>query len=105
MSIDNEEQDSLAEAEEKKLDPTLEKLIDFLQTDKGEKVFAHVMSALGRHTQRSAFISLIESLVKYAIVGGVIYVVYLLSDSAKFDGAIGVLLGTLVGYLFGKQKP
>ncbi len=105
MTPDVKDLDSLAENKEKTLDPNLAKFIDFLQTDRGEKMFERVVALFGSHTHRSACFSLVESLLKYAVVGGVIFVVYLLSSAERFDGSIGVLLGTLVGYLFAKQKP
>ena len=80
--------------------------LDFLQTDRGSKAFDRILIVfeslqkmiVERNHKSALWIRLIQ------FCGVVVVAVCLLSHFNKFDASVGVLLGTLMGYLFGKDK-
>lgn len=82
-------------------------LLTYLQSPQGHEIAARLLSVvedvkkstLEKTTSHAAF----EKWLQAGIIFVVIVAASLLSYLGKFDTSLGVLFGTLVGYIFGKK--
>lgn len=86
---------------------SVEPFFEYLKSDKGHEIFKRVIAiiedvkkaTLDRTTDHAKF----EKLLQVVIILVVVISTSLLTYFGKFDSSVGVLFGTLVGYLFGKK--
>lgn len=85
----------------------LQPLLDYLQSPQGHEIAGRLLSVvedvkkstLDKTTNHAAF----EKWLQVLIVSIVVTASSVLSYLGKFDTSLGVLFGTLVGYIFGKK--
>lgn len=85
----------------------LSPFLNYLQTKQGHEISSRVLkifedikkSALDHRSKHS----ITEKWIQAGIILAVIVSSSLLAHFGKFDSSMGVLYGTLVGYLFGKK--
>lgn len=90
---------------EEKVD--LQPFLNYLQSPQGHEIASRVLSVvedvkkatLEKTTSHAVF----EKWLQAAIIAMVVFSSALLSYLGKFDTSVGVLFGTLVGYIFGKK--
>ncbi len=81
---------------------------EYLHSEKGHEVTSRVLgifedlkkAALKRTSEHAKF----ERLLQAGTVIVVVVAASVLTYAGKFDASLGVLFGTLVGYLFGKRN-
>jgi hypothetical protein len=86
----------------------LSPFFEYLKSEKGHEVTSRVLAifedlkkaALARSSEHAKF----ERTLQAGIVLVVVVAASLLTYFAKFDASLGVLFGTLVGYLFGRRN-
>lgn len=99
----NEEELKKPDEEELDIGPFLA----YLESDRGHELASRILrifedikkSALETSANHAKF----EKWLQVGIVGLVVIASSVLTYFGKFDSTIGVLFGTLVGYLFGKK--
>ena len=101
--IEHEESQNQISSKRSEEDGT-DKLIKFLNTDRGHEIANKIMAGMGKYFHRSASYELLQRIFQVCVVLIVILVVYKLADQQRLDASIGVLLGTLVGYIFAKKE-
>ncbi|TCS33101.1 hypothetical protein EDC30_11842 [Paucimonas lemoignei] len=92
---------------EGKGDNDLQPLLNYLQSQQGHDIASRILSivedvkkaTLEKTTSHAAF----EKWLQAGIIVIVVIASALLSYLGKFDTSLGVLFGTLVGYIFGKK--
>lgn len=85
----------------------LQPLLDYLQSPQGHEIAGRLLSVvedikkstLDKTTNHAAF----EKWLQAGIIFVVVVAASVLSYLGKFDTSLGVLFGTLVGYIFGKK--
>ena len=79
----------------------------YLSTDKGHEVAKTVLTIIDdikkATVKHSAGHAKLETWMKIAVILAVIAAATLLTLSDKFNSTVGVLFGTLVGYIYGKK--
>ena len=78
-------------------------LIEYLNTNNGHEIASKILSQMGKNTERLGKASICQLVIQAVIVIIIIGVTATLSANGKFDASLGVLFGTLVGYVFGKK--
>ncbi|MBA7673511.1 hypothetical protein ES703_81709 [subsurface metagenome] len=73
--------------------------LKFLETETGRQIANEVVKFLNSYQKKSAKLEW----AKIVIIALIIVATGLLTYFDKFDASLGVLLGTLAGYLFGKK--
>lgn len=82
-------------------------ILDYLQSPQGHEMASRLLaviedvkkSTLNKTTSHAAF----EKWLQAGIIGIVVLAASTLAFLGKFDTSLGVLFGTLVGYVFGKK--
>ncbi|MCV2439850.1 hypothetical protein [Paucibacter sp. DJ2R-2] len=85
----------------------LQPLLDYLQSPQGHEIAGRLLSVvedikkstLDKTTNHAAFEKWLQALIIFIVVSASSVLSYL----GKFDTSLGVLFGTLVGYIFGKK--
>lgn len=85
----------------------LQPVLDYLQSPQGHEIASRILSVvedvkkatLEKTTSHAAFEKWLQALIIVIVVGASAVLSYL----GKFDTSLGVLFGTLVGYIFGKK--
>lgn len=73
--------------------------LKFMETEAGKQIANEVVKFLNSYQKKSAKLEW----AKILIIALIISATGLLTYFDKFDASLGVLLGTLAGYLFGKK--
>lgn len=93
------------EPEEDELD--VSPLFEYLKTPQGHEVTTRIISIIEdvkkAALEKSASHAIFEKWLQGAIIVIVIIATSLLSYLGKFETSVGVLFGTLVGYIFGRK--
>lgn len=97
----------LAQRDEPLQETDFRPLFTYLQSPQGHEIAARLLSVvedvkkstLEKTTSHAAF----EKWLQAGIIFIVVLAASLLSYLGKFDTSLGVLFGTLVGYIFGKK--
>ena len=81
---------------------------EYLKTEQGYKVVTRILDIVddvkkATIMQTTAHVK-IEKWVQLAIILAVVGATSVLTAMDKFDPSVGVLFGTLVGYLFGRRR-
>lgn len=80
---------------------------EYLKTDKGHEVTTRIISIVEdvkkAALEKSASHAIFEKWLQAGIILVVIVATSLLSYLGKFETSVGVLFGTLVGYIFGRK--
>ncbi len=106
MSSENiQEPEVLGPEEEKNTQP--DPFFEYLKSDKGHEILSRTIkifedikiATLEKSTSHAKFEKWIQGLIVIIVIVATSILTYL----GKFDSSIGVLFGTLVGYLFGKK--
>jgi len=109
MSNDNEKEPVNSEVEDVICDDELDMgpFLTYLETDKGHelasrilKIFEDIKKSTLENTSNHAKF---EKQLQVIIIVIVVLTSSVLTYHGKFDSTLGVLFGTLVGYLFGKK--
>ncbi len=85
----------------------LQPFLNYLQSQQGHEIASRVLkifedvkkATLEKTTSHAAFEKWLQAVIVVVVVGAASTLSYL----GKFDTSLGVLLGTLVGYIFGKK--
>lgn len=81
--------------------------LDYLQTDKGHELASRtigIVEDIKKATlEKSSDHAKFEKWMQFGVIIVVVVAASLLSYFGKFETSIGVLFGTLVGYIFGKR--
>lgn len=81
--------------------------LDYIQTDKGHELASRtigIIEDIKKATlENSSAHAIFEKWMQSGVIIVVIIAASLLSYFGKFETSIGVLFGTLVGYIFGKR--
>lgn len=104
--MNNEENLSAAQPEEEE-ESDFYPFFDYLQSDKGHEVTSRILRifedlkkvAIEKNVSHAKF----ERIMQVSVISGVVLAASFLTYFGKFDTSVGVLFGTLVGYLFGKR--
>jgi hypothetical protein len=80
-------------------------LLQFLATPAGERLVDRVSSLLERLKGKDHDKNRIELIVKVGAGLAVVGLTVLLATLGKFDPSVGVLFGTILGYIFASKKP
>ncbi len=78
-------------------------LFDFLTTPEGREFGKHCLEHITQYLSNAGQNQRTELWVRAIVILAIIIVVALLTYYGKFDSSTGVLMGTLVGYIFGKK--
>ena len=78
-------------------------LFDFLTTPEGREFGKHCLTHMTQYLSNAGHNQRTELWVRAIVILAIILVVAALTYFGKFDSSIGVLMGTLVGYIFGKK--
>lgn len=86
----------------------LSPFFSYLGTERGHEIakkFFDIFEGVKRFGMRqSSTHTVVEVIAKYLVFAGVVGGAVYLSSIGKFDSSVGVLFGTLIGYLFGKKQ-
>lgn len=101
VTLEDETGGPVAEASE------VQPILNYLQSQQGHEIASRVLTivedikkaTLEKTTSHAAF----EKWLQAGIVVVVVVAASTLSYLGKFDASLGVLFGTLVGYIFGKR--
>lgn len=85
----------------------IQPILNYLQSPQGHEIASRLLSVvedvkkstLEKSTSHAVFEKWIQSLIIFVVVAAASILAYL----GKFDTSLGVLFGTLVGYVFGKK--
>jgi rubrerythrin len=77
-------------------------LLDLLKTPSGEKIVDTVANLLNSFSQKDRSKHTMETIVKLLCITAVIFATFFLSLYGKFEPSVGVLFGSVIGYLFGR---
>jgi hypothetical protein len=102
----NKEKSLIENSEEEEIDVSY--FFEYLHSEKGHEVASRILgivedlkkAALVRSSEHAKF----ERLLQVGTVVVVVVAASFLTYAGKFDASLGVLFGTLVGYLFGKRN-
>lgn len=100
VAVDENENDTAAPSE-------LQPVLNYLQTERGHDIASRILNiiedvkkaTLEKTTSHATFEKWLQALIVVVVVGAASTLSYL----GKFDTSLGVLFGTLVGYIFGKK--
>lgn len=85
----------------------LEPMLVYLQTIQGHEIASRLIAVIEgiKHStiDKSTANARIEKYVQLAVILAVVVSTSLLVATGKFEASVGVLFGTLVGYVFGKK--
>lgn len=101
----NEEENNEREPEEEEID--LSPAFEYLKSDRGHELASRTLKivedlkkgALEKNASHAKFERALQVTVIAVVVGASTFLTYF----GKFDASVGVLFGTMVGYLFGKR--
>ena len=96
----------LGNADEQGIDAS--PFFEYLKTSQGHEVVTRILDTVddvkkATISQTTTHVK-IEKWVQLAIILAVVGATSILTAMDKFDPSVGVLFGTLVGYLFGRRK-
>jgi|SRR5450830_122701 len=81
--------------------------LDYLQTDKGHELASRTIGIVEdvkkAALEKSSSHAIFEKWMQFGVVIVVVLAASILSYFGKFETSVGVLFGTLVGYIFGKR--
>jgi hypothetical protein len=85
----------------------LQPLLNYLQSPQGHEIATRLLSVVEDIKKSTLIKTTSHAVFEKWLQAGIIFVVVvaasLLSYLGKFDTSLGVLFGTLVGYIFGKK--
>lgn len=94
-----------SETSEDEIDVT--PVLDYLQTDKGHEILSRVLTIFEdvkkATIEKSSSHAVFEKWLQAGIIILVVLATSVLSYLGKFETSVGVLFGTLVGYIFGRK--
>lgn len=79
-------------------------LFQFLESPTGSKLMEKILGLLDRFKGKNHWKSLLEMGYKLAIAAIVVGSVVYLQTLNKFDSSVGVLFGSIVGFIFARTK-
>lgn len=105
--VASQSQAEIEEDYEEELQSDLRPVLDYLQSPQGHEIASRLIgviedikkSTLEKTTSHAVFEKWLQSGVIVIVVGAASTLAYL----GKFDTSLGVLFGTLVGFIFGKK--
>jgi hypothetical protein len=97
-------QSGLSEEELKLLGYTKNPLLEFFQSKQDGTFGQSILELIEGFQKKDHTTRLSELIVRFIAVAVVVIAVVYLSQAGKFDPSIGVLFGTLIGYLFARSK-
>lgn len=97
----------MSDAEDTNDDIDISPLMEYLKTNQGHEVASRILTifedvkkaTIENSTRHAKF----EKWIQASIVLVVVLATSVLTYFQRFDASVGVLFGTLVGYLFGKR--
>lgn len=85
----------------------LSPLFEYLKTDKGHELASRIVGIVEdikkATLEKSSTHAIFEKWLQAAVIIVVVAAASILSYFGKFETSVGVLFGTLVGYIFGKR--
>jgi hypothetical protein len=97
----------LAKCEEPQDETDFQPLFTYLQSPQGHEIATRLLSVVEDVKKSTLEKSTSHAIFEKWLQAGIIFVVViaasLLSYFGKFDTSLGVLFGTMVGYIFGKK--
>ncbi len=98
------QQSGISESDLNKAGFTKTPVLDLLKTDSGSKVVESVVNLINGLSQKYHTTHKWDTVAKVGCIAGVVAAVSVLSYFDRFEPSIGVLFGSIIGYLFGKNN-
>jgi hypothetical protein len=103
----NERDDQFPDEDIEEEGVDLSPLIEYLKTDKGHELASRIVGIIEdikkATLEKSSAHAIFEKWVQAGVIVVVVVAASLLSYFGKFETSVGVLFGTLVGYIFGRR--
>src|SRR4051794_17184285 len=97
----------LAEAETPAEKTDLQPILNYLQSPQGHEIATRLLSVIEDIKKSTLIKTTSHAVFEKWLQAGIIFIVVVAASSlsylGKFDTSLGVLFGTLVGYIFGKK--